>query len=378
MKGIGRRFLPLALAALLGAASVDGASAQQDACASLAARLAALDRQTRDVWNGGTAEIDRSIERQRGELEQAMDQARRSGCMGGFLGLRRAAANCPSLTARIGKISAALNRLNAQRRRLAADPYAAEQERSGLLRAMAANGCGSGYTVYGTSGGRRGHGFFETVLGNGRIRSVWGPADYGADDFSYGSFRTLCVRTCDGYYFPISFATVESRFAADERTCRARCPGTDVALYVHRNPGAEAGDAVSLAGEPYRSLTAAFRYRKAFDATCRCGAVVASAAPLEDVSSFVTVAAPEVPLATYGGILPAPEARPPAIEDPETLANRTGHLGLGSEAAAEMVVAGVMMMTPEGKLVRVIGPSFYVPRNSRPVSTKLPAPPDER
>ena len=376
--GTGRRFLPLALAVLMVATAIGGASAQPDTCAGLETRLAVLDRQARDAWDGGTGAIDRSIDQQSADLERTVAEARRSACMGNLLGLRKPAPGCRSLTARIGKIQANLNRLNAQKRRLAADPYAAERQRSGLLRALAANGCGDGYTVYGASGGLRGHGVFETVFGNGRIRSVWGPADYGADDFSYGTFRTLCVRTCDGYYFPISFTTVESHFSTDERTCRARCPGTDVALYVHRNPGAEAGDAMSLAGEPYRSLSTAFRYRKEFDATCRCGTVVASMAPVEDATAFVTIRPPDVPLVTYGGILPTPEARPQAAEDPETEANRAGRFAPDAARPAQ-TETGTITTAADGRTVRVVGPSFYVPRNGRPISLKpLPAPPDER
>ena len=36
-----------------------------------------------------------------------------------------------------------------------------------------------------------------------------------------GTYRTVCVRTCDGFYFPISFATVPARFPDDEKTCKA-------------------------------------------------------------------------------------------------------------------------------------------------------------
>ena len=43
-----------------------------------------------------------------------------------------------------------------------------------------------------------------------------------------GTFRTLCVRTCDGFYFPISYATTPARFAEDERTCQRLCPAATV------------------------------------------------------------------------------------------------------------------------------------------------------
>ena len=46
-----------------------------------------------------------------------------------------------------------------------------------------------------------------------------------------GTFRTICVRTCDGFYYPISAATSSARFAEDEKACRASCPATEVQLY---------------------------------------------------------------------------------------------------------------------------------------------------
>jgi hypothetical protein len=380
--GIGRRFRLLAAAAVA-VGLADPGAAQEDICLGLEAELAAVDARANEAWDGGAAAIEAEIAEQRAALDEALGRLRAAGCVGVFAA--RPGADCRSLTARVGKVRAGLARLNSQRRSLAADPTGLERERSDLLRAFAANGCGRGGTVIlGGSTGRFGHGTFETVFGNGRIRTIWGPSDYGADDFSYGTFRTLCVRTCDGYYFPISFATVGDRFADDERTCRARCPGTDVALYVHRNPGAEPEDAVSLAGEPYRSLSTAFRYRKEFDATCRCGAVVASAGPanpvppLADLPPLTEIAPPTEPLATSGGSLPAPEARGRPAEDPETEANRAGRLAAPSPGPAA-TDGGRIEVAADGRRIRVVGPSFYVPRNGRPVRvTPLPAPPDER
>src|SRR6185369_3937727 len=34
-----------------------------------------------------------------------------------------------------------------------------------------------------------------------------------------GQYRTLCVRLCDGFYFPISFATTRGQLADDARKC---------------------------------------------------------------------------------------------------------------------------------------------------------------
>jgi hypothetical protein len=39
------------------------------------------------------------------------------------------------------------------------------------------------------------------------------------------TYRTLCVRLCDGFYFPISFATPRSKFGDDAERCERQCPG---------------------------------------------------------------------------------------------------------------------------------------------------------
>jgi hypothetical protein len=84
-----------------------------------------------------------------------------------------------------------------------------------------------------------------------------------------GTYRTVCVRTCDGYFFPISFATTPDRFGADEAACRSRC-SSSARLYVYPNPGAEPEQMVNLAGQPYSALKSAFLFRTSYDAGCTC------------------------------------------------------------------------------------------------------------
>jgi hypothetical protein len=52
------------------------------------------------------------------------------------------------------------------------------------------------------------------------------------------TYRTLCVRLCDGYYFPISHATGQDGFMRDAERCAASC-GSDARLFFHRNPGGD-------------------------------------------------------------------------------------------------------------------------------------------
>ena len=82
--------------------------------------------------------------------------------------------------------------------------------------------------------------------------------------------RSVCVRTCDGYYFPISYSTSPSRFADDQHACQRECPAAEAVLYTYRNPGEDIGQAMSIAGQPYSELPNAFHYRKEFSAACSC------------------------------------------------------------------------------------------------------------
>jgi hypothetical protein len=99
-------------------------------------------------------------------------------------------------------------------------------------------------------------------------RPVSTPAAAGGSP-GKGKYRTMCVRTCDGYYFPISFRTTRAGFSDDEKACDAACDAP-VRLFYYANPGEEPEAMRDLDGKPYRELENAFRYRKQFVADCRC------------------------------------------------------------------------------------------------------------
>ena len=63
------------------------------------------------------------------------------------------------------------------------------------------------------------------------------------------TYRTLCVRLCDGFFFPISFAATRSKFADDAARCEQQCPSRS-RLFVYRNPGEEVEDMVEPQGRP--------------------------------------------------------------------------------------------------------------------------------
>ena len=84
-----------------------------------------------------------------------------------------------------------------------------------------------------------------------------------------GTYRTMCVRLCDGYYFPISFSATRDRLARDAKTCESSCGG-QARLFIYRNPGADVEDMVDLRGQPYQQLSTAFLYRTKYVPECRC------------------------------------------------------------------------------------------------------------
>jgi hypothetical protein len=105
--------------------------------------------------------------------------------------------------------------------------------------------------------------------GSQRERGGWNDDDDDQRSRHASGFRTLCVRLCDGYYFPISFAASRDRFERDAKVCASRC-GSQGRLFVHANPGGAAETMVDLAGRPYQELKTAFLYRTEYVASCTC------------------------------------------------------------------------------------------------------------
>src|SRR5262249_55565039 len=137
-----------------------------------------------------------------------------------------------------------------------------------ILAALSQANCGAQYNAQATAAAQpRSGGLFETLFGAG---SIFTPGDAQSGVGGGGAYRTLCVRTCDGYYYPISYSPGQANFANPERTCQRSCPAAEVMLYSHRNPGEDINQAVSISGQPYTALPTAFQYRQAFDASCSC------------------------------------------------------------------------------------------------------------
>lgn len=112
-------------------------------------------------------------------------------------------------------------------------------------------------------------GFRGSIFGYGVLRGR-DSDDVGAS-FGSGTYRTMCVRTCDGFYWPISFSTTKESFEKDQDTCERSCGGAKQAkLFVYRNPGEQTEDMEDLNGKPYKQMSSAFLFRASYNESCKC------------------------------------------------------------------------------------------------------------
>ncbi|MEO5322688.1 DUF2865 domain-containing protein [Mesorhizobium sp. CC13] len=205
-----------------------------------------------------------AAEIQRSEIDLARGEAADFGCDRAIAG--EMIAECAGLNAKIDEMARNLEDLESRLAELSET-----RERARLLDALAANDCPRQEPD--AEAGASDQDLFEEVLGGTIIRG--GASRDAADDGRYpkrivigkgegsggGEFRTLCVRTCDGYFFPMSNGAALSDFERDQKRCEAACPGTE--LFYHLADGEAQEDMVSArTAEPYRELPSAYRYKR--------------------------------------------------------------------------------------------------------------------
>ncbi|WP_311029103.1 DUF2865 domain-containing protein [Mesorhizobium koreense] len=360
----------IAAAFLLVGLAAGATAADTRYCRHLRAQLASAPATQRNATM--LKRYERAIADQEDELSRTHRIARRSGCAGLFGDLRDdPSGRCDPIARTIGKMERNMAML--ERRRDAFARKADAPSRQEILAAIDANGCREeqvaarrlpapvspdsdssalfsradpGVVIHRSGPPQEGD----------EMPAAGEPNESGAD--ASGTYRTMCVRTCDGYYFPISFATSPANFARDEQTCQARCPGTKVELYYHVS-SEESESMVSLAGAPYEDLPTAFLYRKAGaprvpGCTCAVGkrsSIIAATPPGEDQP---------------GEEAPASQALAQPKEEPAVKAEAVNPAG-------EAVASEPTPLADKDRKVRVVGPRF-LPDPSKALDLRAPAP----
>ncbi|BCJ90395.1 hypothetical protein IZ6_11300 [Terrihabitans soli] len=236
------------------------------ACLQLEAQLAQFDAQGADPQQ---AQLEAAYSQQRAQMDQMTARSRAAGCGRNFLFGPRD-PTCRGLEDQIDRIRDQVKRLESQLNRGRGGANAREGQRRGLIAALARNQCGAQYQAAVPQQQERG-GLFGLLFGNRGGGGGGGyQQDYPAQVPQTSTFRTVCVRTCDGFFFPVSFTTVPARFGQDDNICRRTCPGAEAILFSYPNPGGTIEQATSTSGQAYTSLPNAFKYQTEFVKDCSC------------------------------------------------------------------------------------------------------------
>jgi hypothetical protein len=335
-------------------------------CPRLEAQLATIDRGS----GSGDPAKDEQIRRyqdaatkQQGELDRVTLQAKRMGCdSSGFFSLFSGpSAQCGPVNNQIQQMRANLDQITTSLERLRSGGLGGaerDNQRRSVLTALAQNNCGPQYANVARGPGS----FLENLFGTNNSNPNPPGVDLGPQS---GTFRTVCVRSCDGAYFPISFATVPGRFPDDEKSCKALCPAAEATLYAYRNPGEDMNQAVSISGQPYSSSPNAFRYRQEFNPSCACKA--AGQTWSDALKSVDDKASAE----QQGDIIVTEEsakkmARPPAAKGAAPSAKKGGPAATTAGPAAAAPAASApptdSPAAPADKSIRTVGPTFIPAR----------------
>jgi len=343
------------------------ASPVNPVCPRLEAQLATIDR----GGSGDPAKDDQirryqdAATQQQAELDRVTLQAKRMGCdSSGFFSLFSGqSSQCGPVNTRIQQMRANLDQITNNLQRLQGVGGAdRDNQRRSVLIALAQNNCGPQYA---NAAPPPPGGFLNNFFGNNNNNANPVPGmDNGAPS---GTYRTVCVRTCDGGYFPISFATVAGRFPDDEKSCKALCPATEAELFVYRNPGEDINQAVSINGQPYTSLPNAFQFRSSFNPACACKAAgqtwsdalkaIDEKAEAAQQGDIIVTEESAKKMQQRPGAKPAPTALKKGAAPPATATNAPATPD--TPAQAPDAAAG---STPDNKPIRSVGPTFIPAR----------------
>lgn len=266
----GPRFAVLALcgAGVVGGAGLglaQGVSEQQIRCMQLQQELASAqggggaNREDLGRIEQQIAQADRVFQGTRAAMEDA-------GCFESFFifgrGLVRS-PKCLKMNDRVEDARRQLTQLQQQRQALTGGG-GNRRRQAELNDALARSGCGGQPPAQ----KRRGGGLFDFFGGAQEEEDVQQTPIYRSIDPN-GRYRSVCVRLCDGFFYPISYATYGARLGQDATQCQSNC-AAPAELYVYRNPGQEIEQAVSLNGSAYMDLPVALRFRKEYVNGCSC------------------------------------------------------------------------------------------------------------
>lgn len=318
--GVLRRLAGVAALAAAFAVGPADAQMQSPVCFDLQAQYAALAE--RDGGSRSSGQRMMQIEEVSRELGQAQMAARQGNCARFLFFGPRASPQCPAINQRIAQLR---QQLAALRSRSSGGFFSGDSERQRLQQWMRQYGC--------------------------EVPSYGG-----------GGLRTVCVRRCDGYFFPISFSTNRQQLTRDEAVCQSMYAEAGQATLFSYSINDDIANARSNQGERYGDAWWAFLYRDHFSQICAgelkeglaaLGARYWAANPRQAQRSGAAIAEIEV---TRPRGMPMPRYRPvDRQEDPETIAARAGGLVIAPYVPVDERPTPVA----RGDGVRQVGEAYY-------------------
>ncbi|MBO6636786.1 MAG: DUF2865 domain-containing protein [Roseitalea sp.] len=362
LAGLAAAAIAVGLAALTAASSPP---AHAQSCSSLQPQLASARR-----GSGNRAEYRRyadAARRQQRELTKAQRMYSRQGCR------QSGSRQCRSLGSTINQMQANLMQLQRVRDRNRGGASRREVQR--LERAVQ-RACRRREPTR-TASVRRDTGTLTRARPNRSQAARPAPARPSQPSFA-GEHRTLCVRTCDGYFFPISFATNTDNFERDKAICAALCPAAPTMLFTHRS-GDDDGpqNMTALDGTPYTDLATAFDFReRKRSETCTCGRANTSLIGIEGVTPRPGEE-PPAQAEEEPARVPPPRFRPDLAADPETRANTAQGLTVGrmTDIARSVSVGEIYDVAGSRDRIRVVGGEFLPdPEGAIDLTNPVPTP----
>lgn len=232
-------------------------------CLQLEQRLA------QDANRGSTSrEAIPRLEQEIRQLERQIQPAAQrleANCFEAFFFSKqlRQTRECVALNQQVDQGRRRIAELDTQRQSLMSSSGRSYQD--DIIRELARNNCGANYNQ--EAARRGGGGLFGWLDEDGAGSGGGGLTSNGAP---IGTYRTVCVRLCDGYFFPVSYSTLPAHFDRDEELCKSHC-AAPAELYYYQNPGGTPDQMIAhRTRERIAALKTAFRFRKEYVQGCSC------------------------------------------------------------------------------------------------------------
>ncbi|WP_439575650.1 DUF2865 domain-containing protein [Phreatobacter sp.] len=152
--------------------------------------------------------------------------------------------------------------------------------------------------------------------------------------------QAYCVRTCDGFYFPVGRPMARAGRVAQQDICQRQCPGAEVALYS-AGGNASIEQAVGPRGQTYAALSTAFRFRERVDAACTCAGASTNGLARVPITHDPTLRAGDVVVTEAGVRVFAGGARFPYRQADFVAARSYGRLPADIRQRVAAIEAGI-------------------------------------